>query len=82
MGRQNLVSFMLRTNPQGEKIMSNERVLAQLAAFVIAGSDSAAASLVHFIEVMSRHSLLRARVQKEIDAVFPGPPATGWVPQE
>lgn len=44
-------------------------------AMIIAGSDSTAASVLHFVDYLSRDDELQRKVQGELDTFFPGTPS-------
>lgn len=78
--KRDLLSYMLAAKSEGGGPLPPERIIPQMNAMIIAGSDSTAASTGHFIDYVSRDPELQAKVQAEIDSVFPGLPPEDWVP--
>ena len=73
------MTYMLNAKSQSGESLPEDRILAQSTAMIIAGSDSTAASTIHFIDKVSRDQALQGRVRAEIDEVFPGKPEKDWV---
>ena len=78
--REDLMRYMLHAKSEGGESLPKGRILAQSTAMIIAGSDSTAASTIHFVDKVSRDLGLQERVRAEIDEVFPGNPDDNWVP--
>ena len=80
MERKDLMSYMLNAKSEGGESLGKERILAHATAMIVAGSDSTAASTVHFVDKISRDMGVQHNVQAEIDKVFPGPADDDWIP--
>ncbi len=55
-------------------------ILEESASLISGGSDSTAATLVHFVDLVSRDSLVESKLQVELDEAFPGTLEESWVP--
>lgn len=79
---KDLLSYMLQAKSEGGNPWPMARIYNQATQTVIAGSDSTAASTIHFIDYVSRRPDLQQKLQNEIDEVFPGTMDDDWVPSD
>lgn len=78
--RKDLLSHMfLARDPDTQDPLPEAEIIAEATGFIAGGSDSTAATMAHFIDIVSRDPPLQKRIQTEIDEAFPGMPDEKWV---
>ena len=80
--RKDMLSYMLSAKSENGQSLSECMILEESTSLIAGGSDSTAATLVHFVDLVSHDRLIEARLQKELDEAFPGTLEDAWVPLE
>ncbi|KAK4498099.1 hypothetical protein PRZ48_010755 [Zasmidium cellare] len=78
--KRDLLSHMLVAKHKEGGPLPPEKFLPHMASMIAAGSDSTAASTLHFIDYVSRDADSQAKIHAEIDMVFPNVPSEDWIP--
>lgn len=79
--RKDLLSFLFAaTDSSTKEPIQEEEIVAESISFIVGGSDTTSSTMTNFIDIVSRDRATQTRLQKEIDAAYPGEQDASWVP--
>lgn len=78
--RRDLLSYLLAAkDPDTGNFLPEEEIIAEAISFIVGGSDTTSSTMTNFIDYVLRDKALLERIQKELDAQYPGPLSQDWV---
>lgn len=82
--RADMLSFLMKAKQNDGTVLAEPSILAEAASFISGGSDSTSTTLIHFVDLVSSHRLVKIRLQSELDRAFPAQDVVmeSWVPPE
>jgi benzoate 4-monooxygenase len=70
--RRDLLSFLFdATDPETGKPLPDEEIVAESISFIVGGSDTTSSTMTSFIDLVSRRSEVKQKLQMELDEAFP-----------